>query len=167
MFATVLANFDDAELSHYTSSPFEDVAIDDWYGPYIAWAMESGLFEGGVMEGYPSNTFSPDGAMAREQLAVLLDNYIRYIGLTPLGDAVPESPDFPEFLDSPESLESLEPLEFSDINQASGWAHASIRNMRAYGILSGVGNNRFDSKSETTRAEMALVFANLITALLN
>ena len=158
MFATVLAKFDDAELSHYTSSPFTDVGIDDWYGPYIAWAMERGLLEGGVMDGYPSNTFDPNGAMTREQLAVLLDNYIRYIGLAPPGNAAPESL---------ETLETLDSLEFSDIGQANGWAHASIRNMRAYGILSGVGDNRFDPKGETTRAEMAQVFANLITALLS
>ncbi|MCL2151515.1 MAG: S-layer homology domain-containing protein [Oscillospiraceae bacterium] len=148
MFITVLANFDGEDVSKYTNSPFTDVNIESWYGTKVTWAMENGLLDGGILVGTEPGTFDPNGFMTREQLAVLLDNYITYKDLT-----VPEV--------------TGNALEFSDIEQASEWSRSSIRNMRTYGTLAGVGNNLFSPKGETTRAEMAQILYNLISVLVS
>jgi hypothetical protein len=144
MFITALANLDGADLSHYTTSPFSDVRIDTWYGSRIAWAMENGLLDGGVLTGYEPGTFDPGGVMTREQLTVLFDNYLRFKSLSPPEETAPE---------------------FSDIDQASEWARSSIRTMRTFGMFAGVGDNRFNPKGESTRAEMAQIFANLVNVM--
>jgi hypothetical protein len=149
MFITVLANFDGADMSPYTNSPFADVNVNTWYGPRVIWAMEKGLLDGGVLFDYNENTFDPNGTMTREQLAVLFDNYLRYKSYVPpaAGDVSGDSP------------------QFSDIDEAAEWAKDSIRAMRAYGMFAGVGNNRFNPKGESTRAEMAAIFKNLTEVL--
>lgn len=49
---------------------FEDVAADDWYGQAVAWAASEGIASGTSAE-----TFSPNAAVTREQLAALLCNF--------------------------------------------------------------------------------------------
>ena len=60
------------------SHPFEDVAADDFFAPYVAWA-----YRGGIIRGTDETHFSPDALVSKEQVAVMLD---RYAGTYPVPD---------------------------------------------------------------------------------
>lgn len=55
---------------------FEDVTADDWYGQAVAWAASEGIASGTSAE-----TFSPNAAVTREQLAALLCNFAAQQGM--------------------------------------------------------------------------------------
>ena len=46
MFVTVLGKFAQVDASAYQSPVFQDVAPEAYYGPYVAWAAETGLVSG-------------------------------------------------------------------------------------------------------------------------
>ena len=50
---------------------------------------------------------------------------------------------------------------FTDLNVASSWAVSGINFVRANGIMSGTGNNKFDPKSTYTREQSIITFNNI------
>lgn len=72
MFAKVLANLEGVDLSTYKTSPFSDVAVNSEYNAVISWAAQNGIFKG--------KKFYPNKEMTHEQMAVMLNNYIKYKG---------------------------------------------------------------------------------------
>jgi hypothetical protein len=52
---------------------FSDVSSKQWYANAVSWAVETG-----VVHGYGDNTFKPDAAVTREQVAVLPANYVKF-----------------------------------------------------------------------------------------
>ena len=70
MFVTVLGRAVQAEGEGAGPSPFEDVAEDAYYAPYVAWAAGAG-----VVNGTSPTTFSPEEQVTREQMAVMLYQY--------------------------------------------------------------------------------------------
>lgn len=105
---------------------FDDVASGKWYSNAVTWAAERE-----IVIGYGDGTFDPDGAITREQLAVML---WRYAG-------------------SPAANGTLN--SFSDQGKVSGYAVDALRWAVETGILSGKGNGILDPKGKTTRAEAA------------
>ena len=70
-----------------SSSPYSDVAIDEWYGVAIAT-----LSELGIVQGYGESLFEPDRPITREEMAVIV---IRFDGLDqvvvdPFSDVTPD-----------------------------------------------------------------------------
>lgn len=55
------------------NSKFNDVKSNQWYSIPVSWAVKTG-----VVHGYGDGTFKPDGAVTREQVAVMLANYAQY-----------------------------------------------------------------------------------------
>ena len=49
---------------------FADVAADNWYGPAVAWAAETGL-----VNGYSAEWFAPDDDLTREQILTILHRW--------------------------------------------------------------------------------------------
>lgn len=105
---------------------FDDVASGKWYSNAVTWAAERE-----IVIGYGDGTFDPDGAITREQLAVML---WRYAG-------------------SPAASGTLN--SFSDQGKVSGYAVDALRWAVETGILSGKGNGILDPKGKATRAEAA------------
>jgi len=141
MFATVLANLEGADLSEYKTSPFIDVDADSWFAASVAWADDKG-----IMKGYGDGLFGPNELITREQMAVILNNYMNYKGITlPLVDSA-----------SP----------FGDDEQISSWARSSVTKMKCLGLIKGVGNNEFAPKDTVTRASVAQLLLNLINAVI-
>lgn len=139
MFATVLSKLEDADLTEYKTSPFDDVDIDSWYAASVAWAEDKGL-----MKGYGNGLFGPNELITREQMAVILNNYMNYKGITlPIIDS-----------------DSL----FSDNDQISIWARDSVTKMKCLGLIKGVGNNNYAPKDIVNRASVAQILMNLINA---
>lgn len=141
MFATVLARLEGAELTGYSESPFDDIDMATWYGSSVAWAADKK-----IITGYPDRTFAPNQPITREQMALILSNYINYKGIA----------------FSKTGSNEL----FSDSSQFSSWAVDAIANMKALGLISGTEGNRFNPKATATRAEVAQIFLNYLNVAL-
>ncbi len=140
MFAAVLARLDGANLSGYTTSPFADVDSKAWYGSSVAWVAKQG-----IMGGYDNGNFGPNDPITREQMAVILANYLKVNGIT--------------------LAQKNAGATVNDMDSVSAWAKDAVADMLGYGIISGMGNNKYEPKNTATRAQVAQVFMNLINAM--
>lgn len=109
---------------------FEDVAADDWYGQAVAWAASEGIASGTSAE-----TFSPNAAVTREQLAALLCNFAAQQGM----DTTVRS-----------DLSS-----FNDAATVSDWAQNTVSWAHAEGLLAGTSATMLAPQGEATRAQLA------------
>jgi hypothetical protein len=121
------------------ANPFGDVAGDKWYSDAVIWAAANG-----IVSGYGGGLYGPDDNITREQLAVILNNFINYAGLT-----LPVLRDYADFVDDADCANfAKEAIEFF---------------FRAM-IINGKPGNEFDSKGNATRAEVATMLMRLIEA---
>lgn len=109
---------------------FEDVTADDWYGQAVAWAASEGIASGTSAE-----TFSPNAAVTREQLAALLCNFAAQQGL--------------------DTTALSELSTFEDAASVSAWARESVSWATAEGLLSGISATTLAPQGEATRAQLA------------
>lgn len=109
---------------------FEDVTADDWYGQAVAWAASEGIASGTSAE-----TFSPNAAVTREQLAALLCNFAAQQGM----DTTARS-----------DLSS-----FNDAATVSDWAQDAVSWAHAEGLLAGTSATMLAPQGEATRAQLA------------
>lgn len=135
-FVTLLAKTSEIDIYNYTELPFKDVIKNDWYAPFVAWA-----YENGIVKGIDNETFSPKSFITREQMAVMICNYINYANI----ETVKE-----------------EKSDFNDSNLISDYALDSVKEVHYAGIISGKDNYMFAPKENATRAESATIIYNLI-----
>lgn len=109
---------------------FEDVTADDRYGQAVAWAASEGIASGTSAE-----TFSPNAAVTREQLAALLCNFAAQQGM----DTTARS-----------DLSS-----FDDAETVSDWAQDAVSWAHAEGLLAGTSATTLSPQGEATRAQLA------------
>lgn len=140
MFVTVLGRSANIAPEAYTSSPFEDVAIDIWYGPYVIWAEENN-----IVNGIGNNRFAPDDTITREQIAKILAFYAGASGL-PLADRGNIG------------------AGFADEESIASWVGSSWQLMQKTGIISGDETRRFNPQQFATRAETAAIMVRLDNA---
>ncbi|MCL2665387.1 MAG: S-layer homology domain-containing protein, partial [Defluviitaleaceae bacterium] len=141
MFAQVLANIEGVDLTGYIGSRFTDVSENVWYAPAVEWAADSG-----IVSGFGNGTFGPEDAISREQMAVMLANYIEHKGYgLPSGDAE----------------------AFNDESDIAFWALAAVRMMQQAGIVSGMPGHYYAPQGTATRAEVAAIFTMFIEVYLN
>lgn len=137
MLVTVLGRLSNVQPDIYKGSGFQDVNPDAYYAAYIDWAQQSG-----IVKGTGDRRFAPDEAITREQLAVMLTNYVAYAQL---------------------SLKKvMEPGQFADDGKISNYARDAIESMHQAGIINGRNDQRIDPQSTATRAEVATMLARLI-----
>lgn len=113
-----------------SAEAFEDVTADDWYGQAVAWAASEGIASGTSAE-----TFSPNAAVTREQLAALLCNFAAQQGM----DTTARS-----------DLSS-----FDDAETVSDWAQDAVSWAHAEGLLAGTSATTLSPQGEATRAQLA------------
>jgi 2',3'-cyclic-nucleotide 2'-phosphodiesterase (5'-nucleotidase family)/3',5'-cyclic AMP phosphodiesterase CpdA len=137
MLVTVLGRLAKAETAGIASS-FTDVKKEAYYAPYVAWAVEKG-----IMSGVGANKFDPNRPVTREELTVILTNYIAFSGheLTP---------------------SAVKPEAFGDSSHVSTWAQKSVTQAQNAGLISSKANNMFDPKGQSTRAEVAALIQRTI-----
>lgn len=137
MFVTVLGKLAKADLTGFDSTDFKDVKSDAYYLPYIQWANTSG-----IVNGISSEEFAPDMEISREQMAVMLLNYIKAMNI---------------------DLAKLnEENQFADTDEMSTWAKEAVKAIQMSGILSGKPDNKFDPKGIATRAEVSSMLRRFI-----
>ena len=109
---------------------FEDVAADDWYGQAVAWAASEGIASGTSAE-----TFSPNAAVTREQLAAMLCNFAAQQGM--------------------DTTARSELSSFDDAATVSDWAQDAVSWAHAEGLLAGTSATTLSPQGEATRAQLA------------
>ena len=134
-FVTILGRLTGIDTAAYAQVPFTDVQGEDWYGPYVAWAAETG-----ITLGFEDGSFRPGDNISREQLAVMLQRYIGAFGL---------------------ELTLEEKAAFSDEETVSDWALTAVNTLRDAGLMNGRGDNRFEPKGTATRAEICAVVCRI------
>ena len=110
-------------------SAFSDVPGDHWSYPYVSSAYQNGL-----VSGISEDVFGKDQLITREDMAVILYRMI-----------------------SGENAEKGT-FTFADDGDISGYAKNAVYALYEKGIISGVGDGRFDPKACATRAQAAVVF---------
>lgn len=133
MFVTVLAKIAEANVSSAPDAGFMDVP-QNWYTDYVNWA-----FDNGYVAGTSDTTFEPNKAINRQQIAVILRNYLQIenISLPPASDAV---------------------SSFKDAAQVDSWAEQAVDVVRSLGLMAGDDEGYFHPAQNLTRAEAASVF---------
>lgn len=109
---------------------FADVAADDWYGQAVAWAANEGIASGTSAE-----TFSPNAAVTREQLAALLCNFAAQQGV--------------------DTTARSDLSCFDDAATVSDWAQDAVSWAHAEGLLVGTSATMLAPQGEATRAQLA------------
>lgn len=93
----------------------------------------------GIVQGKGNGKFDPYNTITREEISVMLYHVLQVV-----------KPDF----NYPKSYDYI----FSDFDIISSWARESVSYLYNFGVISGVGENRFSPKGSTTR-EQAFVLA--------
>ena len=128
-----------ARLENVTSAEaagFADVDDNDWYATAVNWAANVG-----VVNGYEDNTFRPNTAITREQLAAILMNYAACIG-----EDVSNRADLTSYTDQP-----------------STWAEETMQWAVAEGLISGVTADTLQPQGAATRAQVAAILQRFLS----
>jgi len=134
MLVTVLYRYSNA--TNEEKSTFEDVDENKYYSAPIAWAVENG-----IVTGVGNNKFAPDKEISRQDLATIIARYINKFNIN-----VPDK---------------NEEIKFNDEDKISNYAKDNILLLQTKGIMAGKGNNNFDPKGSSTRAEVATLLMRL------
>jgi len=135
MFVTVLAAVEKVKVNNNVS-PFADVPANTWYSGAVAWAAEKG-----VVAGVGDNKFAPDASITREQMAVMMNAYIKWTGN--------------------DHKEKSKVESFKDADKISSWAKDAVEACRNWGLVAGMPDGNFWPANTASRAEVATVIKNL------
>ena len=133
MVAQILYNLE-GQPAVEGESTFTD-ASTHWAVDAITWAQETG-----VVNGYEDNTFRPNRAVTREELAQMLYNYAKYkeITLPALGDL----------------------SKFPDGDKVSSWARTAMSWATGLGVINGYEDSTLEPGGDSTRAQAASILMN-------
>lgn len=110
-----------------TATCFKDVAQTAWYAPYVSWAYNENIINGGNTE-----LFMPDDNITRQDIAVIIYRYGQQKGI---------------------GFSNTQQFIFSDLENISGYAREAAVALYDAGIISGRSENMFAPKENATRAE--------------
>ncbi len=142
MLVTVLYRLA-GEPATAAANPFHDVAANQWYTKAVIWAADKG-----IVKGYNATTFGTNGAVTREQTAVLLYRYAEYKGYDLSGG------------------DDFELSKFSDGSAVSGYAITAMKWACGVGIIQG-DNNKLRPGGKATRAEAATMLMRFVKNIKN
>ena len=113
-----------------------------WAAKAIAWAQKTG-----VVSGYEDNTFRPNKAVTREELAQMLYNYAKYkdYDLTASGDLT----------------------AFPDGEEVSSWAETAMAWANGNELINGHDDGTLEPSGDSTRAQAASILMNFDVNLAN
>lgn len=133
MVAQILYNLE-GQPAVEGESTFIDVS-DHWAIDAITWAQGTG-----VVNGYENNTFRPNRAVSREELAQMLYNYAKVKGcdLTASGDLT----------------------SFPDGSKVSDWAETAMAWVTGNKLINGFEDDTLRPSGDSTRAQAASILTN-------
>lgn len=186
MFVTVLGRLAGVEPDDYDAefitTYFDDVDVNAYYAPYVAWAVSVG-----VTSGVSDHEFAPNAPVSREEMARFIHNYLYLVGIAQQAAPSPKTdPGLPEGMGHgdftpqnakaqrgndiilpPDDFDDDPPAEiiFSDADTIADWAKDSVELLKDSGLFTGApdgnGGYIFMPKKTATRAEGAVVFVKL------
>ena len=133
MIVSILARLEGVTTAQ--AAGFADVDDNDWYATAVNWAANVG-----VVNGYEDNTFKPNTAITREQLAAILMNYAAY-----KGEDVSNRADLTSYTDQP-----------------STWAEEAMQWAVAEKLITGVTNDELQPQGNATRAQVAAILQRFL-----
>lgn len=136
MFVTVISRMSGEDMSRYNRSVFTDVKRNDYFYSAVNWA-----YKNGIVAGMGNGNFNPQDFVTREQICLILMNYLNYLD---------RDPDVRNTV-----------VKYDDNAAISGWAYDSVYKMQEFGYLIGDSSNLFRPAARASRAECASVFARL------
>ena len=128
MLVTVLHSLDGKPAAG--KGGFTDVADGAWYASAVAWAAEHG-----IVSGVSDSAFAPNGAITREQLAVMLYRYAQYKGY--------------------DVSKTADLSGYADQGSISDWAAQAVQWACGSGLMTGRSANSLAPAGTLTRAEAA------------
>ena len=121
-------------------TPFTDLTAN-WYKPAILWA-----YQNNVVAGTSPTTFDPDQPVTREQIAVILTQYMFHV------------------LKMERTWTPADLSTFPDGAQVSGWAKEAMQDAVALGLINGTkasdGLVYIDPQGSATRQQVATILMN-------
>ena len=136
MIVSILARLEGVTTAE--AAGFADVDDNDWYATAVNWAANVG-----VVNGYEDNTFQPNTAITREQLAAILMNYAAYKGYDVSARA--------------------DLSHYSDADSISSWANDVLLWAVAEGLLTGVTDDTIAPQAHATRAQVAAILQRFLS----
>lgn len=140
-FAALLVKALKIQPGTIVSSRFTDITTDKWYFGVVNAAAQAGL-----VNGISSNSYGPDQAITREQMAVMIA----------------------KALDYQKKVETINPSTvnstlavFNDQNSISSWARDGAARVVQTGIVKGRGNGYFAPAAHATRAEGSVMILKM------
>ena len=122
------------------TTPFTDLTAN-WYKPAILWA-----YQNNVVAGTSPTTFDPDQPVTREQIAVILTQYMFHV------------------LKMERTWTPADLSTFPDGAQVSGWAKEAMQDAVALGLINGTkapdGLVYLDPQGSATRQQVATILMN-------
>ncbi|MFL0555021.1 S-layer homology domain-containing protein [Paenibacillus barengoltzii] len=115
---------------------FRDVKDSDWFADAVAIAAKAG-----IIQGDSAQQFNPKANITREEMVTMLMRAYEVTYGRPSVNA---------------------PSGFQDRSEISSWASKFVDQAAALGLINGRGNNSFQPKGGSSRAEAAQVVYNLI-----
>ena len=127
-------------------APFTDLT-QDWYKNAISWAYQKG-----VVAGVGDKSFAPDLPVTREQIAVIIMEYVDRV------------------LKLEHSWKLADLRAFPDSADVSGWAKNAVADAVALGLISGEENNGsiyLNPQGSATREQVATILMEFCTSVRN
>ena len=122
------------------TTPFTDLTAN-WYKPAILWA-----YQNNVVAGTSPTTFDPDGPVTREQIAVILTQYMFHV------------------LKMNRTWTPADLSTFPDGAQVSSWAKEAMQDAVALGLINGTkapdGKVYLDPQGSAARQQVATILMN-------
>ena len=122
------------------TTPFTDLTAN-WYKPAILWA-----YQNNVVAGTSPTTFAPDRPVTREQIAVILTQYMFHV------------------LKMERTWTPADLSTFPDGAQVSGWAKEAMQDAVALGLINGTkapdGKVYLDPQGSAARQQVATILMN-------
>lgn len=119
---------------------FTDVVGTEWFAPYLGSAQGAG-----IVNGMDDGSFGVGSFITRQDMVVMAKRTVEYMNKT-LATNVNE-------------------VEFADSDNISEYAKDAVRVMQKAGVVSGMGNGRFEPRAFANRAQAAVIICNLIASI--
>ena len=115
---------------------FSDVS-GGWYADAVAWAAENG-----VVTGNADGSFNPNGAITREQIAVILYRYAQQKGY--------------------DTSKKADLSAFADAGSVSDYAKEAMAWANASGLINGMDESSLAPRGNATRAQVAAILMRFL-----
>ncbi|MDR3239624.1 MAG: S-layer homology domain-containing protein [Clostridiales bacterium] len=139
LYAYSYADFN--EVVYAPPSMFTDTKSTEgsaWNDTLVRWAHELG-----VVEGRGEGIFDPHGYITRQEAAKMLFKV------------------YDTFAETDVSSSAIHVEEYSDVEAIAEWARPAVSFLRGYGIMCGMGGNRFEPDAYYTREQSLATFVRL------